>query len=84
MNWNGSVVLAISWVDLIGASSYASNAFQLAEWGERPLSDLCNCGEDHIHSCDDEKKRVVLLGLQLLALVSAEPVEISKGYFVNF
>ncbi|KAK6010175.1 hypothetical protein OSTOST_24811 [Ostertagia ostertagi] len=42
---------------------------RLAEWGERPLSDLCNCGEDHIHSCDDEKKRVVLLGLQLLALV---------------
>ncbi|KAK6011648.1 ankyrin repeat protein [Ostertagia ostertagi] len=43
---------------------------RLAEWGERPLSDLCNCGEDHIHSCDDEKKRVVLLGLQLLALMN--------------
>ncbi|EPB80410.1 hypothetical protein ANCCEY_00507 [Ancylostoma ceylanicum] len=43
---------------------------RLAEWGERPLSDLCNCGEDHVHSCDDEKKRVVLLGLQLLALMN--------------
>ncbi|VDM66056.1 unnamed protein product [Strongylus vulgaris] len=43
---------------------------RLADWGERPLSDLCNCGEDHLHSCDDEKKRVVLLGLQLLALVN--------------
>uniref|UniRef100_A0A7I4YIE9 Sex-determining protein fem-1 n=1 Tax=Haemonchus contortus TaxID=6289 RepID=A0A7I4YIE9_HAECO len=43
---------------------------RLADWGERPLSDLCNCGEDHIHSCDDEKKRVVLLGLQLLSLMN--------------
>ncbi|WKY03630.1 hypothetical protein Q1695_004968 [Nippostrongylus brasiliensis] len=43
---------------------------RLTEWGERPLSDLCNCGEDHVHSCEDEKKRVVLLGLQLLALMN--------------
>lgn len=44
---------------------------RLFEWGERPLTDLCNCGEDHVHhSCDDEKKRVVLFGLQLLGLMN--------------
>ncbi|CAD6194647.1 unnamed protein product [Caenorhabditis auriculariae] len=41
---------------------------RLVEWGDKPLVEDC-CNEDHTTDVDGEKRKLVLIGLQLMLLV---------------
>uniref|UniRef100_A0A1I7X759 ANK_REP_REGION domain-containing protein n=1 Tax=Heterorhabditis bacteriophora TaxID=37862 RepID=A0A1I7X759_HETBA len=63
------VCILIIVIKFIKYGTWFYYVFQLALWGDKPLFDLCNCGEDHVYNSELEKQKLVLVGLQLLLLV---------------